>query len=344
MADSKQITDAVEQIIADVLGNSFSQIRETVARRVQQDLVLPGGNHEEPVAELLREAIDRIQGSTAQVDILDALLEGCASFSQRSAIFVVRGNTAAGWRARGFQDNEIIRTTPLELGNGLAAQAISGRASVSGRMEQFYGNAGVKFGWPARDEVVVLPLVVRDRAVALLYADGGDPAGKLDSAALEVIVRTTGWWLELCANRRSTASAPAEANGVGIAAAASAVMAAAAGASPSAAVAAAPVSHVAVAVAPAKSSAPEDDLHKKARRFAKLLVEEIKLYNQAKVNEGKAHHDLYERLRDDIEKSRETYDKRYGQSAAGSSDLFNQELVRILADNNPSLLGATFPR
>jgi hypothetical protein len=342
MADSKQITDAVEQIIADVLGNSFSQIRETVARRLEEDLVLPGGNHDEPVAELLREAIDRIQGSTAQVDILDALLEGCASFSQRSAIFVVRGNTAAGWRARGFQDNEIIRTTPLELGNGLAAQAIAGRASVTGRMEQFYGNAGVKFGWPARDEVVVLPLVVRDRAVALLYADGGDPAGKLDSAALEVIVRTTGWWLELCANRRSTASSPAEGNGAGIAAAAGAVMAAAAGASASPA--AAPVGAVAVAVAPAKSSAPEDDLHKKARRFAKLLVEEIKLYNQAKVNDGKANHDLYERLRDDIEKSRETYDKRYGQTAAGSSDLFNQELVRILADNNPSLLGATFPR
>jgi hypothetical protein len=342
MADSKQITDAVEQIIADVLGNSFSQIRETVARRLEEDLVLPGGNHDEPVAELLREAIDRIQGSTAQVDILDALLEGCASFSQRSAIFVVRGNTAAGWRARGFQDNEIIRTTPLELGNGLAAQAIAGRASVTGRMEQFYGNAGVKFGWPARDEVVVLPLVVRDRAVALLYADGGDPAGKLDSAALEVIVRTTGWWLELCANRRSTVSSPAEGNGAGIAAAAGAVMAAAAGASASSV--AAPVGAVAVAVAPAKSSAPEDDLHKKARRFAKLLVEEIKLYNQAKVNDGKANHDLYERLRDDIEKSRETYDKRYGQTAAGSSDLFNQELVRILADNNPSLLGATFPR
>ena len=338
MADTKQLTDAVEQIIAEVLGNSFSQIRETVARRLAEELVLPGGNHDEPIAELLREAMNRIQGSTAQVDILDALLEGCASFSQRSAIFVVRGNTAAGWRARGFQDNEIIRTTPLELGNGLAAQAISNRSSVSGRMEQFYGNAGVKFGWPARDEVVVMPLVVRDRCVALLYADGGDPAGKLDSAALEILVRTTGWWLELCANRRSAVASSPDTNGAGIAAAAGAVMAAAAGASSSGG------SVVAVPVAAPAATGPEDDLHKKARRFAKLLVEEIKLYNQAKVSEGKANHDLYDRLRDDIEKSRETYEKRYGQTAAGSSDLFNQELVRILADNNPSLLGAAFPR
>lgn len=336
MADNKQLTDAVEQIIAEELGKSFSQVRADVGRRLAEELVVPGNVGEQPVSELLREATTRIQGATAQVEILDALLEGCASFSARSAIFVVRGNTAAGWRARGFQDNEIIRTTPLELGNGLAAQAISARASVSGRMEQFYGNAGVKFGWPARDEVVVLPLVVRDRCVALLYADGGDPAGKLDSAALEVIVRTTGWWLELCANRRSASST--DANGAGVAAAASAVMAAAAGASHSVG------ATVAVAAPVAAPAAPEDDLHKKARRFAKLLVEEIKLYNQAKVNEGKANHDLYERLRDDIEKSRETYEKRYGQTAAGSSDLFNQELVRILADNNASLLGAAFPR
>ncbi len=336
MADNKQLTDAVEQIIAEELGKSFSQVRADVGRRLAEELVVPGNAGEQPVSELLREATTRIQGATAQVEILDALLEGCASFSARSAIFVVRGNTAAGWRARGFQDNEIIRTTPLELGNGLAAQAISARASVSGRMEQFYGNAGVKFGWPARDEVVVLPLVVRDRCVALLYADGGDPAGKLDSAALEVIVRTTGWWLELCANRRSASST--DTNGAGVAAAASAVMAAAAGASHSVG------ATVAVAAPVAAPAAPEDDLHKKARRFAKLLVEEIKLYNQAKVNEGKANHDLYERLRDDIEKSRETYEKRYGQTAAGSSDLFNQELVRILADNNASLLGAAFPR
>jgi len=339
MADNKQLTDAVEQIIAEELGKSFSQVREEVGRRLAEELVVPSAGADQPVSELLRDATTRIQGATAQVEILDALLEGCASFSARSAIFVVRGNTAAGWRARGFQDNEIIRTTPLELGSGLAAQAIAARASVSGRMEQFYGNAGVKFGWPARDEVVVLPLVVRDRCVALLYADGGDPAGRLDSAALEVIVRTTGWWLELCANRRSAVSST-DANGAGVAAAAGAVMAAAAGASHSAAAAVA----VAATVAAPAPTTPEDDLHKKARRFAKLLVEEIKLYNQAKVNEGKANHDLYERLRDDIEKSRETYEKRYGQTAAGSSDLFNQELVRILADNNAALLGAGFPR
>ncbi|HLH08337.1 MAG TPA: hypothetical protein VKW78_13950 [Terriglobales bacterium] len=338
MANTKQMTEAVQQVVADVLNRSLTHVSEEITRRIADEISVPADTNGRPTAELLRDAINRVQGSTAQVDILDALLEGCASFSARSAIFVVRGNTAAGWQARGFQDNEVIRNTPLELNSGLAAQAITNRASVSGRMEQFYGNAGVKFGWPARDEVVVLPLVVRDRCVALLYADGGDPAGKLDSVALDVLVRTTGLWLEICANRRSAVPTTAEA-GTGIASAAPAVMAAAAGASQ------ASVSiHAAAASSVSSHANGEDELHKKARRFAKLLVEEIKLYNQAKVNEGKANHDLYERLRDDIEKSRETYDKRYGQTPAGAADLFNQELVRILADNNPALLGSAFPR
>src|SRR5438445_9261562 len=93
-------------------------------------------------------------------------------------------------------------------------------------------------------------------------------------------------------------------------------------------------------------SAPSDaeELHKKARRFAKLLVEEIKLYNQPRVEEGRQHKDLYDRLKVDIEKSRSTYDKRYAESAVASADYFIQELIRILADNDASLMGAGFPR
>jgi hypothetical protein len=85
-----------------------------------------------------------------------------------------------------------------------------------------------------------------------------------------------------------------------------------------------------------------DQAHEKARRFAKLLVEEIKLYNQTKVAEGRACGDLYGRLRDDIEKSRAAYDKRYGESVR-DVDYFSEELVRILADNNRGAMGAGFP-
>ena len=63
-----------------------------------------------------------------------------------------------------------------------------------------------------------------------------------------------------------------------------------------------------------RQSSEDADLQRKAQRFARLLVDEIKLYNQAKVAEGRKHKDLYDRLKEDIEKSRATYKKRYGNT------------------------------
>ena len=88
----------------------------------------------------------------------------------------------------------------------------------------------------------------------------------------------------------------------------------------------------------------EEEVHRKARRFAKLLVDEIKLYNQGKVNEGRQNRDLYERLREDIDKSKATYDKRYGNTSAASANYFNDEIVRVLADNDAALMGSNFNR
>jgi len=88
---------------------------------------------------------------------------------------------------------------------------------------------------------------------------------------------------------------------------------------------------------------PEDaDVHRKAQRFARLLMDEVKLYNQAKVAEGRKNKDLYDRLRDDIEKSRSAYSKRYGHTAAGSAGYLHQELVRSLAEDDVSLLGPNY--
>jgi predicted nucleotidyltransferase component of viral defense system len=86
---------------------------------------------------------------------------------------------------------------------------------------------------------------------------------------------------------------------------------------------------------------PTDEAHVKARRFAKLLVDEIKLYYEPRVAEGRAHYDLYQRLREEIDKSRAAYVKRYGETVR-DVDYFSQELVRILADNNRAMMGPGF--
>jgi hypothetical protein len=76
-----------------------------------------------------------------------------------------------------------------------------------------------------------------------------------------------------------------------------------------------------------------------ARRIARLLVSEIKLYNERKVAEGRVACDLYERLKDDIERSRQVYAERTPEHVRATSDFFQEELVKILAEGKPEALG-----
>ena len=87
----------------------------------------------------------------------------------------------------------------------------------------------------------------------------------------------------------------------------------------------------------------ERRFHNDARRFARLLVSEIKLYNEQKVNEGRQAGDLYDRLREAIERSREMYDKRVLPEVASKFDYFHYELVSNLADGDAERLGGNYP-
>jgi hypothetical protein len=93
----------------------------------------------------------------------------------------------------------------------------------------------------------------------------------------------------------------------------------------------------------AVASDEERRLHNDARRFARLLVSEIKLYNEQKVVEGRSQHDLYDRLREYIDRSREMYDKRVRPEVARRYDYFHHELVNTLAEGEVEKLGETYP-
>ena len=82
----------------------------------------------------------------------------------------------------------------------------------------------------------------------------------------------------------------------------------------------------------------DEALHEEARRLARLLVSEIKLYNEEVIEEGRRNNDIYERLKDDIDRSRQMYQERIDPRLAGRNDYFYQELVQRLAGGDPSVL------
>ena len=83
----------------------------------------------------------------------------------------------------------------------------------------------------------------------------------------------------------------------------------------------------------------DDEDHKQAKRLARLLVSEIKLYNEEQVEQGQKNNDIYERLKEDIDRSRQVYEDRVNERVRSTNDYFYQELVRTLAGGDPQALG-----
>src|SRR5215510_7034965 len=316
MSRSEKIKAIIEEAVSEVFEAALPRLRAEIINRAVEELQSLEPAPGSLPTDLLNAAASSIQEAVSQAEILRHLLEGAARFCGRAALFVIKGNSMNGWQGIGFDHNDAVKTFNLTASAGLAGRAIQGRAPVIGTTQDFDGGFLAAIGASVDGNCVVLPLLVKEKVAAVIYADSGPVSDvTVDVSALTVMCRFAALWLELTALRKAGVTAPAE-------------EAQAAMTSPSAA---------------APAVAEEDDVHKKARRFAKLLVDEIKLYNQNKVAEGRQNRDLYDRLKEDIEKSRATYEKRFGETSAASANYFTQELIRVLADNDAALLGRDFP-
>ena len=366
----------IEQIVASAISQALqAQVPALQAQIVRQVMdALPSQAGAPPASsgaqsKPLVHAVATIHAGSTQKEILRALLDAGSEYCSRIALFVVKAGAASGWQSRGFGDEEVVKDFPLDLSAGPVAHTYQNRVATPGNIAEMGARFVEQFGGPANEQVLVLPLALKDKVAALVYADGGD-GGKLDADALELLVIATSAWLEVISLRKH--AVPKEDGDVSsnIERAAPPVQTVSSHPDPFAShapkhvPASVPVEpepaaevvevasvHAASAAAPAAATdplaglSPEDaDVHRKAQRFARLLVDEIKLYNQAKVAEGRRTKDLYDRLKEDIDKSRGTFQKRYGSTVAASGDYFQNELVRSLAEDDLSIMGTNFRR
>jgi hypothetical protein len=352
MPDNR-VEEIVRSAVAQMLERELPSFRETLAQKVLQQVgpALAGKSvGAESGTAALQRAVSAIQSGTTQKEILRALLDNTVLYSGRAALFVVKNGEASGWNGIGFTDKDAIKDFALDMGCGLATRTMQSRNAETGSASDFDQTFTAKFGSPAGDKVVLLPLLLKDKVSALVYADAGTEGGAFDLAALDVLVRATSAWLEVISQRKQAQKEGTPEPEMHSAPAVNDPFAAHAPIHSKPQEAVEPARAAAMSAAapwggPTSSPAVEDsEVQRKAQRFARLLMDEIKLYNQAKVSEGRKHKDLYDRLKDDIEKSRATYLKRYGNSVPGAADYFSQELIRSLAEDDASLLGSNFRR
>ena len=416
MQERGWIEPIVERVVGQVLESHAAQLRTEIVRRVMKEISAeskcePSLEKTTPGSADLARAVSEIQLGASQREILCALLDTSARCAARVALFVVKGNHATGWQARGFANNDAVKDFLLDEKAPAVVNAVADQKAASVPVASLDSRFFAEVGAPASGEGRILPLILKDKVASLIYADSGTgAAGLLDSGSLELLVLSASAWLEVNSLRKQThkepsapasghnahaveapaepasvsppafndpfaahvpafashAKAAAAATGEGSAVVASAAADPAIGApvhfeAPSVMVemeppVAAPPEWPAPLTAAAETAAapqspafaslsPEDqDVHTKARRFARLLVDEIKLYNKDKVAEARRNKDLYNRLQEAIEKSQTTYQKRYGNSVAASANYFEREIIKSLAEDDPSLMGPNFPR
>jgi hypothetical protein len=362
---------AVERAVAQALQAQLPQLQAEIVQQVLD--ALPAAVAAAPAAQsdssALVQAVSSVHAGSTQKEILRALLDAGSGYCSRIALFVVKAGAASGWQSRGFGDDDPVKDFALDLTAGPVAHTYQNRTATPGNIAEMGEQFVEQFGRPANEQVLVLPLALKDKVAALVYADGGD-GGKLDPNALELLVIATSAWLEVTSLRKQTAAKEDSVPMGRVEPAAAPVHTVSSFSDPfaghapkhvpatvspdpepAAEVVEVAAAHASAAAAPATAtdplaglSAEDADVHRKAQRFARLLVDEIKLYNQAKVAEGRRHKDLYDRLKEDIDKSRGTFQKRYGNTAAASGDYFHHELLRSLAEDDISIMGSNFRR
>jgi hypothetical protein len=371
---------------------------------------------------ILKAAVDDIDEQRTQSDILNSLINRASSFAPRIAFFVVKNDRATGWRARGLEGtvgDDSVRELSLPLSSDtLLSEVARSRRTWSGAPgthaddNQIYNH----FGDNPPQRIVAVPLIARDRAVAVLYADCAEQdADAINLEAIETLTKVAGMAVELLATKRPTPDASGSAAASSSASAPQPTAAHAPEAATSEAtpftrdepapqpLTGAPQAETVDTVAaeqeevheaapsprfdeasfggvetttepssvyvepeapppaiaapppgaarrpsardelPIEVSEAESGPHKEAYRVARLLVDEIKLYNPEKVEQGLAEGDLYNRLREDIDRSRQHYDRRVKPEVAARYDYFHYVLVNKLAGGDSSKLGEAYP-
>jgi len=248
-------------------------------------------------------AVRELDDTRTLSQALDALVAHTGSIAGRSALFVIDGDRLKSWKSSGIPEVDIRSVESSIGGRDLLARAIQAGQGIRTSADL----PSPPFARASADRSgLAVPVMIGGRAVAVLYVDSGDPAQSAAASfeMVESLARHASTVVALRTAMRTLdvlRGVPADLTGNG-------------------------------------DSASDEQA---ARRFARLLVSEIKLYNEPAVRAGRQQRDLLQRLGTEIDRARRLYEERVPPSIGARHAYFQQELVQTLADGDPALLGNT---
>lgn len=328
LRDSSSRAEALRELVAEVRrGHSvtgFATQSESAATTVSAAT----GSH------LIR-FVRTLEMTSDQAGILGSLVEHAAPAAPRVVLFIVRGESVIGWAARGFPAEFAPRSASLPLSRAtLLSRSHERCAVVIEPPLARTGNAELleKLGGISPSQLLAAPLWVRDRVAAVLYADTGKTGEPWMPDMLCLMATVAALNLEIQPVRQKH---PRPTTGPEItidepeAPAASAIE-----------FDELPEMREPVAVDQSADSGNEEQaaLNEEALRFARLLASEIVLYNAAELEDGRRQKDIYQRLKDEIDRSHQMFSERFSAQQPSTAECFRKELVRVLAEGDEAAL------
>lgn len=147
-----------------------------------------------------------IQSQSTQAEVLNLLIARAMEYAPRVALFVVKSGNIVAWTERGFETAGVsLRglTIPLEAQTTLFA-ALEQQMAVLDSPYAYPENQILldRIG-QAPEALAGIPLLVRGKVAAVLYADSGDqPAERIAIPPLQILTNVAGLTVELL-NARS---------------------------------------------------------------------------------------------------------------------------------------------
>ncbi len=107
-------------------------------------------------------------------EIIGILLNESRRIASRAAVFILRGNTLVGWKARGI---DVENFSAPAFPGSVFSEVVAKKTYYRGPILKIPGNEpliAILSGTP--QDCLIIPINIRDKVIALLYADNGNAA------------------------------------------------------------------------------------------------------------------------------------------------------------------------
>jgi hypothetical protein len=319
-----------EEIAAGLEADFQRAVNERVTSSVEAAVTLARDLARRELTELLNRNARRFSQAETSAGFTAALLEAVTEFSERAILLSVTPHRFRYEGAKPFAGNlqSLLGAQEFYLRDAAAlANAVESRDTVvamkrPGELGESL-TAALREGEPEDGKVYLFPVVTNQesgpRVELLVVAEGDD--SPVDVNAVELLCAVAGAALEARNNAGNGTASTTAADLVTIT----------------------PGSKQEAAVDWSSLPREEQDAHLRAQRFARVQVAEMRLYKSDLVKQGRAEKNLYGRLREDMDRSREAYQQQYLKSVPSMVDYLHLEIHKTLANDDGSLLGPDYP-